>query len=297
MLHVPKLKEDVELVVHRKLPDDAVIGSVTVSMDVTGVFYASIEYTCTVMMDMTLRRAALDGDESVLESLNILGLDYSQPDFYVDSEGRKANYPGHYHKAERKLARLQRELSHMVKGSSNYNKQLARIQKLHKKISNQRLDFVRKEAKKLADTYDVVAVEDINLRNMSQSLKLAKNLLDNGFGMFRDILAHKLETKGSVLVRVDRFFASTKTCSVCGYKNPEVVLGVGEWTCPSCGTRHLRDINAAVNIRNEGKRIFLDFFADWLAKKAKADERAARLSDARKNKKHIPQPAGTPGLG
>jgi putative transposase len=297
ILHVPKLKEDIELIVHRSMPDDAVIGNVTISMDATGVFFASIEYTYTTMMDMTLREAALTGDETVLDNISILGLDYSQPDFYVDSEGRKANYPGYYRKAEEKLAKLQRELSHMVKGSGNYKKQLARIQKLHKKVSNQRLDFVRKEALKLTNAYDVIVVEDINLRNMSQSLKLAKNLMDNGFGMFRDILARKLEAKGSVLVKVDRFFASTKTCNICGYHNPDVVLGVSEWTCPSCGTQHLRDNNAAINIRNEGRRIFLDYFAGWLDKKAKADERATKLSAARKNKKPKLQPVGTPGLG
>ena len=162
----------------------------------------------------------------------------------------------------------------------------AKISSLHRKIANQRLDFVRKEASYLAGAYDVVAVEDINLRCMGQSLTLGKNLHDNGFGMFRTILAHKLVQKGSVLVKVSRSFASTKTCHCCGYKNPEVILGVSEWVCPECGAHHLRDVNAAINIREEGRRIFLSYFAEWIREDERARTRAAALSSARRRKKH-----------
>ena len=285
MLYLPKLKHGVELIVHRPLPKDATIGNVTVSMDADGTLYASIEYTYTVYMDMSLREAALSGDSSVLGGLKILGLDYSQPDFYIDSEGRKANCPHSYRKSEYRLAREQRKLSRMSKGSNNYERQLAKIRRIHAKIKNQRLDFIRDEAAYLAKSYDVIAVEDIDLRAMGGALSLGKNLHDNGFGMFRDILAQKLEAKGSVLVKVPRAFASTKTCSCCGSKNPEVVLGVSKWTCPSCGAFHMRDDNAAINIREEGRRILLEYFAGWLEEKAKAEARAAKLSDARKHKK------------
>ena len=285
MLHLPKLKADVPLVLHRRLPADAVIGRVTVSMDTDGKMYASIEYTHTVMMDMTLREAAINGDAGIVDSLSFIGLDYSQENFYVDSEGRKANCPRCYRKSEEKLARLQRQLSRMVEGSKNYNRQLAKIRKLHKKIADQRRDFICQEAAYLAKTYDVVVVEDINLRAMGGALKLGKNLHDNGFGMFRERIQHKLKEKGSVLVKVDRWYPSSKTCHVCGHVNPEVVLGVAGWSCPACGAVHERDPNAAVNIREEGKRIFLEFFAGWLAEKAASDKRAGKLSAARKSKK------------
>ena len=283
-LHVPKCPEDIELVIHRPLPDNAVIGNVTLSMDIDGVFYASIEYTYTVMIDMTLRDAAVNDDQSILNHLSILGLDYSQPDFYVDSEGRKANYPHYYRQSEEKLAGLQRRLSRMQEGSRNYDRMLQKIRRLHTKIKNQRLDFVRKEASYLAGRYDVIVVEDIDLRSMGQALTLGKNLHDNGFGMFRTLLAQKLEAKGSVLVKVDRWYASTKTCSCCGYKNIEIKLGVSEWDCPVCGTHHLRDANAAVNIAQEGRRILLSYYRDYLAEKEHADAKAKALSDGRKKK-------------
>lgn len=285
ILYLPKLKEGVKLIIHRRMPANAVIGNVTVSMDTDGCFFASIEYSYILEMDMELRTAALTGDQNILGRLSFIGLDYSQPDFYVDSEGRKANYPHYYRQSEEKLARLQRQVSHMKEGSQNSQKQLRKIRKLHTRIKNQRLDFVRKEAAYLASRYDVVVVEDIDLRTMGQALTLGKNLHDNGFGLFRDILARKLEAKGSVLVKVDRWFSSTKTCSGCGKKNPDVKLGVSSWICPVCGAAHARDENAAINIREEGRRIFPVYFANWLAEDAKARNRADALSAARRKKK------------
>ena len=285
MLYLPKLKHGVQLIVHRPLPKDAVIGNVTVSMDAGGKFSASIEYTYTARMDLTLRTAAVNGDDSVLKDLSIIGLDYSQRDFYVDSEGRKANCPHSYRKSEEKLARMQKKLSRMVKGSNNYNKMLARIRALHRKIANQRKDFVEQESCHLARTYDAVAVEDIDLRSMGGALSLGKNLHDNGFGMFRNALQRKLNAKGSVLVKVSRSFASTKTCSNCGYVNRDVVLGVQEWDCPRCGTHHLRDVNAAVNIRNEGRRVFLEYFAASIKEEVAATKKAKALSEGRRRKK------------
>lgn len=285
MLYLPKLKRGVELVVHRSLPDGAVIGNATMSMDTDGKMYASVCYTYTVMMDMTIRDAAASGDTSILESLKVLGLDYSQPDFYVDSEGRKANCPHSYRKSEEKLARLQRRLSRMTKGSSNYNRMSAKIRKLHVRIRNQRKDHIEKESCHLARTYDVVVVEDIDLRAMGGCLSLGKNLHDNGFGMFRDALAKKLEAKGSFLIKVDRFFPSSKTCSACGHYEPSVTLGVQEWTCPECGAVLARDPNAAKNIKAEGMRVLFDYIRAWLEKDEKALARAKARSDGRKRGK------------
>ena len=288
MLHLPRLKTGVPLRMHRPLPEGAVIGNVTISMDMDGTLYASIAYSYTAMMDLTIREAAMTGNNDYLKRLNVLGLDYSQQDFYVDSEGRKANYPHYYRKAGEKLARLQRELSRMEEGSRNSDRQIRKIRRLHKKIRNQRRDYICKEAAYLASTYDAVAVEDIDLRAMGECLSLGKNLHDNGFGMFRMQLAKKLEEKGSVLVKVDRSYPSTKTCSHCGKVNSDVVLGVREWDCPACGTHHLRDYNAAVNIREEGRRIFGEYFANWLEEDAISRKRSEALANGRKKerKKH-----------
>ena len=284
-LYLPKLKKGVRLVIHRPPAEGAVIGNVTVSMDTDGRMYAAVEYSYPLEMDITLREAAVSGDSSVTGSLSFIGLDYSQKDFYVDSEGRKANCPHSYRKSEGRLGKLQRELSHMKEGSRNYEKKLMEIRKLHLKIRNQRLDFVNKEASYLASRYDAAAVEDIDLRAMGQTLKLGKNLHDNGFGMFRDRLSRKLVEKGSVLVKVDRSFASTKTCSCCGYRNAGITLSVREWDCPECRAHHDRDHNSAINIREEGKRIFLKYFADWLEADAASKKKAAAVSAGRRKKK------------
>ena len=285
ILYLPKVKKGVKIIVHRPLPDDAVIGNVTVSMDTDGRMYASVSYTYFVDMDITIRDACINNNTSFIDGLSFIGLDYSQENFYVDSEGRKANYPHYYRKAEKRLAKLQRELSHMQKDSANYKKKKAQIAKLHVKIRNQRLDFICKEARYLANTYDVVVVEDIDLRAMGSGLSLGKNLHDNGFGMFRDRLSHLLEEKGSVLVKVDKWYASTKTCCLCGYKNKKITLLDRDWTCPVCGTYHDRDANAAINIEIEGRRIFTDYFLSWLEEDTAARQRAEARTAGRKNKK------------
>ena len=285
-LYLPKLKEGVELIIHRSLPKDARIGNVTMSMDTDGQIYASVDYECKLEINTDLRQAVLNGDSDALNRINILGLDYSQENFYVDSEGRKANYPHYYRKSESKLAREQRILSRMKKGSSNYKKQLLRVQRIGKKIRNQRNDFINKEALKLSCEYDAVTVEDLNLRNMSKSLNLGKNLNDNGFGQFRTRLETKLREKGSVLVKIDRYYPSTKTCHCCGTKNPEIKLGISKWVCPVCGAELDRDENAAINIRNEGKRIFAEYYMEVLKKEELAKARADRRSEFRHRKRN-----------
>ena len=282
-LFLPKLRDGVRIVMHRPLPEGAVIGSVTVSMDAGGKFYASVSYEYTIWMDMTIRDAALSGGTEAADGLSFIGLDYSQEHFYVDSSGRRAEPPHSYRKSGEKLALLQKKLSRMGKGSSNYGKMKARIGKLHTKVKDQRRDFIMKEADRLSREYDVVCVEDIDLRAMGQALSLGRNLHDNGFGMFRTQLAHKLERKGSVLVKVDRSFASTKTCSCCGVKGLDIKLGVKEWICPACGARHDRDHNAAVNIREEGKRIFAGYMKRHLEEEAASRKRAEKRTQARRS--------------
>jgi len=164
LLYLPKCRTGIPLVLHRSMPSAAKIGNVTVSMDAEGKFFASIEYSYTEMIDYSIRAAVTSGDREGLDKLRFLGLDYSQENFYVDSEGRKANYPHYYRKAEGKLARLQRQLSHMKKGSCNYEAQKEKISILHKKVVNQRIDYLRKQALLLTSGYDVIAVE-CELRN------------------------------------------------------------------------------------------------------------------------------------
>lgn len=182
--------------------------------------------------------------------------DYSSHDLYVSSDAEKPDYPRFYRRAEQCLAREQRKLSHMQEQSNNWYRQKTKIARLHERVRNTRRDFLHKTANKLVEQYDCVCVEDLNLQAVSQSLKLGKSTLDNGFGLLRDMLAYKLEKHGGCMVKIDRFYPSSQLCRDCGYKNTDTKnLSVREWDCPQCGVHHDRDVNAALNIRDEGKRL------------------------------------------
>jgi len=172
----------------------------------------------------------------------------------VFSDGTRADYPGYYRKGQEKLVREQRKLSRCKKGSRNYEKQRRRVAKCHRKIRNQRNDYQHKLSRQIADRYDAVAVEDIDMKAMSRGLHFGKSVMDNGFGAFRDKLTYKLEMKGKRLIKVDRFYPSSKRCSCCGQVKKELGLGERIYAC-SCGMRMDRDINAAINIREEGRRL------------------------------------------
>lgn len=158
-------------------------------------------------------------------------------------------------KHERKLRHEQRKLSRMKKGSNNYLKQKERVNQLHRKIANQRKDFAHKLSRRLADENQAVVVESLNIKGMVKNRHLAKAVSDAGWCQFKTLLKYKLEENGGQLVEVDRFYPSTKKCSVCGEKNPMITLSDREWVCPVCGTHHDRDENAAVNLRAEGLRL------------------------------------------
>lgn len=225
---------------HREIPDGAQIKSCTVSLSPSGRYAISI-----------LTEYEFVPPERELDRSKALGLDYSSPHFYVDSQGVEADMPHFYREAEANLAREQRKLSRMVRGSNNYQKQKRRVAVMHERVANCRKDWLHKRSRELADAWDIICVEDINLRGMAGSLKLGKSTNDNGFGMFRTFLAYKLAEQGKAFVKIDKWFPSTKTCHVCGLVNPDVVLGVDEWTC-ECGAHHLRDVNAAINIKEAG---------------------------------------------
>ena len=144
----------------------------------------------------------------------------------------------------------------MQKGSKNREKQRKRVAKRHQKVANQRKDFLHKQTRQIANAYNCVCIEDLDMKTMAQSLNFGKSVSDNGWGMFITFLYYKLDEQGQKLVKVDKFFASSQICNVCGYKNTATKnLSIREWDCPKCGTHHDRDVNAAINIRNEGMRL------------------------------------------
>ncbi len=243
---IPKLKTPLKFVKHRELPQDAIIKSATISKDSREKYYISftLEYEAEIeLIDLTSK------------DLEILGLDYAQKDFYVDSNGEKANYPKFYRKMERKLIKEQRALSKKVMHSKRWWKQKKKVSSISEKIVNQRKDWIHKLTYNIVNRYDVVVVEDLDLRNLAQCLSLGKNLHDNGFGIFRNYLEYKLEDRGKVFLKTHKSFPSSKKCSSCGNVKSELGLDERVYVCEICNTSICRDTNAAINLVIEGKKI------------------------------------------
>lgn len=233
----------VKLKQHRNIPSDHRLKAVTISQTPSGKYYVSVLFAYENQMPKRTPQS-------------FLGLDYSMHELYKDSDGNEPRYLRYYRQAEKRLQKEQRRLSLMEKGSKNCAKQRIRVAKLHEKVANQRKDFLHKQSRQIANAYDCVCIEDLDMRTMARALHFGKSVSDNGWGMFTAFLQYKLEEQGKMLVRVDRFFASSQICSWCGYKNAGTKnLAVRSWDCPRCGRHHDRDENAAINIRNEGMRI------------------------------------------
>lgn len=244
-LKLPKLGL-VDATIHRCPEACWKIKGATVSLSSSGMYYASLLFEYTI----DLPHINPSAERS-------LGLDYSSPHFYIDSNGHSADMPHLYRELEKRIQREERRLSRMVRGSSNYRKQVKLIASLHEHIANKRKDFCHQLSRKIANSYDVVCVEDINLRNLSQCLNLGKSTHDNGFGMFRRFLKYKLEEQGKYYVVISRWFPSTKRCHGCGTVNPAITLRDRTWVCPACGKELLRDYNAAKNTLDFGFQTLL----------------------------------------
>lgn len=181
----------------------------------------------------------------------------SMHSFYVDSDGNEVDSPHAYLHAQDRLAREQRKLSHMKKGSSNYQKQKLKIAKLYAKTTHQRNDFLHKLSRKLVDAYDIVGIEDLDMKGMSQALNFGKSVSDKGWGRFVRMITYKATDAGKRVIKISRWFPSSQMCHECGCLSKKTKdLSVREWTCPHCSTTHNRDYNAAINIKNEAVRIY-----------------------------------------
>ena len=166
---------------------------------------------------------------------------------------------------EKKIAREQRRLSRMVKDSNNYCKQCEKLAGLYARAKQQRKDFLEQLSSRLAKAYDVISIEDLDIAAMKRSLRLGKSISDNGWSEFVELLERKCEACGHLLIRVSRWFPSSKKCVNCGHIHKELTLNDRTYICPVCGHAMDRDWQAAVNIDNEGLNIVSQYY---LAKKA-----------------------------
>ncbi|AXH99231.1 transposase [Sporosarcina sp. PTS2304] len=238
-IKLPKLKL-VKIIQHRTIPEGHTIKFCTLSMTPAGAYYVSIltEYKQEIIQK---------------EVKDVVGLDFAMAELYVSSEDEKANYPRFYRQMLARLAKEQRILSRRTKGSSRWNKQRMVVAKLQEKVANQRKNFLHHQSKSLASTYDAVVIEDLDMKGMSRALRFGKSVYDNGWGMFTTFLDYKLREQGKRLVKIDKWFPSTKLCSSCGNQK---IMAMSErvYSCP-CGSILDRDYNSALNIKNEGIRL------------------------------------------
>lgn len=247
-IKLPKLKK-VKAKIHRTAPTDWKIKSATISLSGSNRYYASILYE----YEETIVPITITKDK-------VLGLDYSTPSLYVDSSGNSPIEKLKYYKlSAEKLAKEQRKLSKKVIGSKNWIKQKQKVNKIHCKIANQRNDSLHKISTAITKQYDVIVIEDISIKEQIKSRKYKnyrKSTLDNGWYNFTTMLDYKLKEKGKKLIKLDKYYPSSQVCNCCGNINTAINNdSIRKWICPSCGTFHNRDINAAINIKNEGLKI------------------------------------------
>jgi len=239
----------VDYVADRCIPADVKFISVTITKTQTGKLFAS------VLVEENVKLLPPTGKS--------VGVDLGIKDLMILSDGKKIINPKYFRENQAKISRLQYLGRHKIapnrkkniKASNNYKRLQTKIAKLHERIANQRTDYLHKATTNLIQNYDIICIEDLNVAGMLKNHKLAKSIADCSFGNLVRMLEYKASWYGRTIVKVNRWFPSSKLCNSCGHKNTELTLKDREWECPVCGSHHNRDENAAINILNEGVKI------------------------------------------
>jgi putative transposase len=256
-IKLPKVGS-VRAVLHRPL--EGKMKNITVSKTRSGKYFVSIQ--CEVEID------------DPIPMPGTVGIDLGLKSFAVLSTGEQIDHPQYLRKAERRLKRRQRTLSRCQKGSKGREKARLAVARQHEKIANQRKDFLHQTSRRIVNGFGHIKIENLNVCGMLKNHHLAKSISDSGWGMFGGMLDYKSRWQGGLVERVDRFFPSSKTCSVCGWTNQELQLHHRFWVCGGCGTQHDRDHNAALNLEKyvpaerREQRTPVDNLMGWLKPEA-----------------------------
>ena len=235
-LIIPKFKDPIKIIQDRKFKGE--IRQCTISKTPTNEYFVSI---------------LVEGDHKKFEKTSQrVGIDLGIKDLIITSDGYKFKNNRWTKTYAKKLKEHQQHLSRKVKGSNRYNLQKLKVAKLHKKITNSRVDNLHKISTELIKKYDTIFLEDLNIKGMVKNQKLSKHISDASWGKFVTMLEYKALWNDKEIVKIGRFFPSSKTCNSCGWINQNLKLDIREWTCPSCNTKLDRDLNASKNILKEG---------------------------------------------
>lgn len=235
-IYIPKFKQGIKIKEHRTFQGN--VKNMTISVTPSGKYYVSIlsevEY------------------EPMQKTNAKVGIDLGIKDFIVTSDGVRCSGNKFIKRYEKKLAKTQKVLSRKTKGSNGWNKMRLRVARIQEKIHNCRMDKLHKISTDLVRKYDVICCEDLNVKGVQKNHRLAQSIADASWGTFLNLLSYKCDREDKQLIKVSRFYPSSKTCHHCGYVKEDLSLDDRIWECPKCGSLIDRDLNASINILNEG---------------------------------------------
>ena len=267
-LNIPKFKEGIKINLHQEI--EGKIMFATISKSTTSKYYVSI--TCEVNHKPFEKTNSKVGIDTGIKDLAIL----SDGKVYENIKTLKSNL--------KKLKYEQRQLSKKVKGSSSRNKQRKNLALVHEKITNVRKDYLHKISTEIIKSQDVICIEDLAVKNMMKNHKLAQAFADVSLGTFYSMLEYKAKWNDKTIIKIDRYFPSSKMCSNCSWINQDLTLKDREWICPSCNTTHDRDFNAAKNILKQGLKILS---GSWIESDVKQKQvEALSLDESMKPETH-----------
>ena len=244
--YAPKFKEGIQVIVHREVKGE--IGKCTLSKTPTGKYFVAI------LSEEQYQPKQKTGKTT--------GIDLGIKDFCITSDGIKFKNNKYTKQYERKLAKAQKHLSRKTKGSNSFEKQRRKTARVHEKITNSRMDNLHKVSQQLVSEYDIISLEDLHIKGIVKNHKLAKHISDASWGMFVRLLEYKVDWNDKQVIKINRFYPSSKTCCECGWINQDLNLSIREWTCKN-GHILDRDLNAAKNILKEGLKIMSSGTGDY----------------------------------